>query len=71
MADNDSYELWGMKYKGFSLDHDAALPMHKVLKQIARWMKDNGKEGYIETLHTQSHPDDESRFLTTVLWSEN
>lgn len=67
---NESYELWGMNYKGFSLDHDAALPMSKVLKKIARWFKDNEKEGYIESMHTQSHPDDEDRFLTTVIWAE-
>ena len=67
----DSYELWGMKYSGFNLDHDAALPMYKVLKQIAKWFKDNEKEGTIEAMHTQCHPDDDTRFLTTVIWAEN
>lgn len=70
MSDEGNYELYGMKYKGFTLDHDAALPMHKVLKKIARWLKDNDEEGYVETLHSQSDPDDDNRFLTTVIWAD-
>ena len=71
MTDDDkSYELWGMNYRGFNLDHDANLPMHKVLKRIARWLKDNDKEGYVESITTNSHPDNENRLLTTVIWSD-
>lgn len=41
-----------------------------MLKKIARWLKDNDEEGYVETLHSQSDPDDDNRFLTTVIWAD-
>lgn len=69
MIMNDGYELFGMTYKGYLLNHDSGLPMHKVLKELARWLKDNEKNGTIEAIKTYGDPDDENRLITTIIWA--
>lgn len=62
-------DLFGMNYKSVELTHDVATPAHKVLKELAKYFKENDIHGIIQHLSTQSSEFDEDTFLTTVIYS--
>lgn len=61
-------ELYGMSYKSIEIDHDIRVPMSEVLAEFAHYTRVNSIQGYPTSLSTQSHPDDEDRFLTTLVY---
>lgn len=62
-------DLYGQSLKQYEFDYPASLPVHKVLKKIANYLKDAQVEGVIDGLHTQVHPDNEDRLLTYITLS--
>lgn len=64
-------ELYGMEYKSIELDHPVRQPMSSVLRDLADYLERNDIRGYVINLTTQSHPDDDDRFLTSLVWATN
>lgn len=62
--------LYGMSYKSFEIDHHINVPMSEVLEEFAHYIRSNDVKGYIEHIGTRSHPDDEDRFLTVLIYAE-
>lgn len=61
-------DLYGMTYKAIELEHDVSCSMSDVLEEFAHLIRTRRINGYIEQIHTASHPDDESMFLTTLIY---
>lgn len=64
-------ELYGMRYKAAEMEHAVSLPMSSVLRKLADWVEENEVHGYLSSVSTQSHPDDEDKFLTHLLWADH
>lgn len=61
--------LDGMRYASVEIEHDIRVPMSSVLRQLADWCEKNREHGLLTGIYTQSHPDDEKKFLTNMVWS--
>lgn len=62
-------ELFGMDYKAVELEHDITDDFAEIFRQLADWANDNGVVGVISSLHTESHPDKEDRFISVLVWA--
>lgn len=63
-------DLFGMTYKSVELEHDVIWSMDRILRELAYYFDSTElRHGTITSLTTQSHPDDEDKFLTTLVWS--
>lgn len=63
-------ELSGMNYKSIEFDHPVGEPMDEVLRELADWLSDNADGGILTSITTGIHPEDDSRFLTNLIWAE-
>lgn len=66
----DIRHLSGMSYKAIEMEHEVRVPMSAVLRQFADYLERNNIQGLLTGVDTNSHPDDEDLFLTTLLWAE-
>lgn len=65
---NEFRTLSGETYRGFELTHDSMLSVPEVLKQLRFELRDAGVEyGYIVSLSTACHRDDDALFVTTLI----
>lgn len=62
--------LHGMSYKSFELEHPVKWSMAEVLSEFSHHLRFNNIDGYVESMVTKSHPDDEDLFLTTLIYAE-
>lgn len=62
--------LSGMNYRSVELKHHVRLTMPEILFQLAAHFQNHSDDhGIITSLTTQSHPDNEHEFLTTLVYS--
>lgn len=62
-------ELHGMSYKSIELEHPVSTPMPEVLNWLAAHLADTDEHGLLTAVTTQNHPDDDDKFLTTLVWA--
>lgn len=61
--------LSGMQYASVEIEHLVSTPMAEVLYALAEYLTDNDETGLLTGIYTQSHPDQEDKFLTQLVWA--
>lgn len=62
-------KLYGMQYSSIELEHDVVAPMSEVLHTLAHHLEDNDEHGLLTAITTNNHPDNDDKFLTTLVWA--
>ncbi len=62
-------KLSGMQYESVEVEHPVSTPMSEILYVLANHLANNDDHGILTGLYTQSHPDDDSLFLTNLVWA--
>lgn len=61
--------LSGMQYASVEIEHSVLTPMSEVLYALADYLSNHADTGLLTGIFTQSHPEEEDKFLTNLVWA--